>query len=724
MAEIPPSPQQNRVKALSQLSVQSAISPMLKQAAQVLITQLTGRQIQLTSGQQPVSLNKDGLQGKLQNNQGYQARISSQGQQSLLQFFSSESNLAAEKALLNTQQAQALARLPASLLSPLADTKLAAQAVSLNAVVLSKTSQQLSLMLATDNAKGQQITLPLPQTLADLKPGDLVELNIRQSGKQWQISIHRTAHITGQRAISQGEIKTISQGEIKATSESFSSDPKASPTTTPPAQQSAGLGSSAATSAAANQTPAEIKVAVNKVDLASLLQLVSNPAIGDQSQSPIVNQISKTALLQLIQRMPDRETKNLVKQLQSTTLENLPIQQLRSGKIQLTLQRPQAQLPLNASQLPALQAVNIPVNNTMPADAANAPFQSSQNPVTRVSLSRQMAPQSLETKMANRPAIEQIKPNISRQALSNHIHNMIRQLTPVADSPAQLFQQLNRIEQDLGQSLQGETKQWTEQVLQQIKSALPQAKETDANLVRQMMTTPAMPLSPLQIGSPAPTQGLLGGLMMLLQVSLAGRIQRQQPATQERLHQVIASLMGSAKTTATPKPGSRILQDMAQLEQKNQLLKSIGSMLASHQSNKLASAESSLQGQDVFYYALPVLSANGNAEDLELLVRREPEKQDQSEKAKRGGRTWALSMKLSVGGIGEMLAKARLKGDYLELDFYTSNKDLRNLRLNFLPLLNRRLESLGLAIGKSACQLGKIPESLQAHPYQILETQA
>jgi hypothetical protein len=121
------------------------------------------------------------------------------------------------------------------------------------------------------------------------------------------------------------------------------------------------------------------------------------------------------------------------------------------------------------------------------------------------------------------------------------------------------------------------------------------------------------------------------------------------------------------------------------------------------------------------YYVLP--SALGEQRrDIELLIKRQQDKDSSEEKAPPQSRAWQVSMKLDIADKGQVLAKARLKEKEVELDFYTSTDALKSLVFDFIPQLKIRLQSLGVQMTKHHCQLGKIPESLQRRPYHILET--
>lgn len=657
MADISPAAQQSLVNALKQLTSQSATPLAQRQALPVLVSQLAGQQLQLTSGQQSVSLHKNGLQGKLQNGQRYQLRISSQPQNNLLQFFHAKHSLAAEQTQLSQQQRQDLAKLAASLLTPSAANPISPQGVSLNAVVVHKGTTQISLLLAGDTVKQQAIQLPLPASLRGVNVAEQVLLTIQSLDGKWLLSL-QSANASGQ-------------------------------------------------------------IPLDNMDALNLLKLLANPQIRSQSahQDQAIATLNKTTLQQWAQQSPQRENKNLGKQLQSSPLQAVPIQQLADNKVQLTLLKAEAQLPLSAQQLTALKPINIPMQTTAVAAQAE-----SDSTVTLTYTHRQTA-----ALPSPAPQLAQLPPSISAEALSQHLQTLMRQLPGQSESASQLLQQLTQLEQTLPQNMTAAQQQETVPLLKQITAAIPQGKETDASLIKQMLTSSAMPISPTQLLTSAANQGLLGGLISLLQISLAARMQRQQPAAAERLSQAIASLLPSRKGSehaSIGKEKGKGLKEWASLEQKHQLLDNIARMLGSHQGNKMANADAALQGQDIFYYTLPGWSSNGKGQDTELLLRREKEPATKGKQTQGKSKAWLLTMKLTIGNPGEMLAKARLQGNNLQMDFYTSSNELKALVLTYTPMLTTRLHSLGITVDKTSCQLGKIPESLQQRPYQLLETQA
>jgi hypothetical protein len=153
------------------------------------------------------------------------------------------------------------------------------------------------------------------------------------------------------------------------------------------------------------------------------------------------------------------------------------------------------------------------------------------------------------------------------------------------------------------------------------------------------------------------------------------------------------------------------------------LMKEIGRLLSGHQTSKLNNAEQMIQGQETFYYNLPSV-LGGTFKDIELLIKREDNNKETAAVDTQGNKTWQLTMKLAVGELGELLTKAKLRSDTLEINFYASNETVKIQVMNYLPLLRRKLDSLGIEVSKSHCQLGKIPETLQQRPYHMFQAKA
>ncbi|WP_158966916.1 flagellar hook-length control protein FliK [Paraglaciecola sp. L3A3] len=303
------------------------------------------------------------------------------------------------------------------------------------------------------------------------------------------------------------------------------------------------------------------------------------------------------------------------------------------------------------------------------------------------------------------------------------IQQLLRVVQAKAEVPSISLQNIEKALTDaelVKQTPEQTNKQIIEQVLQQTKSALPQGKELDASNIKQLLTTPALNLTPTQLVSASTNQGFMSGLITVLQMSLSARLTRHQTSREEQVARVLSTILpasGQSKPSITAKG----LNEFLQLEQKHQLIREIGRLFSAHQANKFHNAEQLLQGQETFYYNLPTL-LNGAFKDIELLIKREENSKEQNEKGESVNKTWQLTMKLGIGELGELLTKAKLRPDNLEVNFYASNEAVKIQVMNYLPLLKRKLETLGIEVSKSQCQLGKIPESLQERPYHVFQT--
>lgn len=323
--------------------------------------------------------------------------------------------------------------------------------------------------------------------------------------------------------------------------------------------------------------------------------------------------------------------------------------------------------------------------------------------------------------------VPQMTTKVKAQAIEV-LHSLLRVVQARAEQPSESLTRIASALNDTQFIEEPGVKALKENVLEQIKKNVPQGKEQDANQIRQLLTNQALSLSATQIVSPVAGQGMLSGLVTLIQISLASRFARNQPHQSEKLSQGINSLFSSeasavsGKTNNSAPVNPKGLNEFAQLEQKHQILREISRLFAGHQSSKIGNAEQLLQGQDSFYYTLP--SAFGNKlHDIELLVRRESEsRKDGKENENDNNRIWHLTMKLSAGDLGELLTKAKLRQGTLELDFYTSNEQTKHQVMNYLPLFNKRLTALGIEVTKTQCQLGKIPDTLRQRPYHLLQT--
>jgi hypothetical protein len=310
---------------------------------------------------------------------------------------------------------------------------------------------------------------------------------------------------------------------------------------------------------------------------------------------------------------------------------------------------------------------------------------------------------------------------------ANIVQSLLRAVQAKAEIPANMLQSINKAMLDpefFKDAIDKPTKQIIEQITQQIRQALPQGKENDASQIRQLLNAPALNLSSVQMVSPTANQGMLAGLVTLLQMSLSARLMRTQTNRTEgivgALNSVLSNRNANAGSSATT---PKTLTDLSQLEQKHQLMREIGRLLAGHQTNKLSNAEQLLQGQESIYYNLPS-AMGGIIKNVELLIKREQQSKGKDSEPAPENKTWQLTMKLSVGEMGELLTKAKLRPDNLEIDFYASNEEVKIQVMNYLPLLRKKLESLGIEVSKSQCQLGKIPDTLQVRPHHVFQAKA
>ncbi len=265
----------------------------------------------------------------------------------------------------------------------------------------------------------------------------------------------------------------------------------------------------------------------------------------------------------------------------------------------------------------------------------------------------------------------------------------------------------------------------TQALLRYVRDQLPNtsaAQQTpiDAKTIQQLVGAP-LNNAPINALSPTAASGFLSGLVTLLQVTLASKLQRQSNKQASKMQDQIPDSIKSIVPNITSTQSAKLMQDFRQFDAKHTLSAEVAKMLFSHQNHKLKSIESSLQGQDQLYYALPNVF-DKNADDIELLVKRET-REDKNTQSAEGSSSWYLTMKLDVGPLGQMLAKTQLKDDEIKLQLYTSTTELKNKAYDMLPFLQRRLSALGINLTEKSCQLGKIPQQLKTEHYQVFETQ-
>ncbi|MBE1302135.1 MAG: hypothetical protein GJ680_19785 [Alteromonadaceae bacterium] len=317
---------------------------------------------------------------------------------------------------------------------------------------------------------------------------------------------------------------------------------------------------------------------------------------------------------------------------------------------------------------------------------------------------------------------------LNRPSLTEtQVQQLVKQLLAGTPSPApmkahlDLGIQLNELAQ---QSISSELKSQLNELKQTISPDTNRIINVQSEQIKQLLQAPTLPTTTNSIQSVVSnsSNSFVAGLVSLLQLSLGAKLSQQQPKLAEQTAQVLTTLLaGTSNLPNRSSVSSKNLREFSGLEQKKQLLKLAGELLNNHSQQKLNNAEKMVQGQEVFHYILPY--GQGQQEKpFELLIKREQERDKSTEKDKFSQSIWSLTMKLTVGEIGEALTKARIDGSKVDIDFYTSNAKLKDLILNFFPFLKKRLDVLGITMKMGKCEQGQIPESLQERPYQLLET--
>jgi len=241
-----------------------------------------------------------------------------------------------------------------------------------------------------------------------------------------------------------------------------------------------------------------------------------------------------------------------------------------------------------------------------------------------------------------------------------------------------------------------------------------------ASRIHALVNSPAIAVTPLTLTSPIAASNFVQGLVALLQLSLAGRALSRQPSLKAQIDSPDSIISKTITNTSGTAPSSRVAQDVANLDSRTNLLANLKTLLANHQHSKVAQAETRVQGQDSFFYALP--SVSQHYAPAELLVQREPDRQHEKEGKDGERRFWNVTMKLDIGDAGQLLAKSKIDTDTITIDLYTSNETVLTRVADTLPFLERRLADLGLNVEKMSFQRGHIPETLNKRPHQIFET--
>ncbi|MBT0585078.1 hypothetical protein [Alteromonas oceanisediminis] len=550
-------------------------------------------------------------------------------------------------------------------------------------VVIATQLNSVTLELRPPLGDLKQVSVPVDTQRAPLASGQVVNLHVQQNGSQWIVKL-----LTAQPSDSSAA-KPL-QGKLDAQH--------------PLPQQVV----KQALASASLTVPVTQKSALLNALLTALPQAKAN-VLSTLSELPAVTP-----------RLTLTQPENSTSALRASIVVQQPVSLLKSNQPVTQLDIPQ----LTAKQTAAVELATAPrlqqTLNTLFASLPDAPGATGRGTQEISSLLSSALQKSIS------PAAMSAAPAEHATDIKTQLQALIRTAYGQSGSSSESATALRQFMAVLAAS--------PEPALQQLSSSLSTSlapllatKFPDAAQLQSLFQLPAMPLSTTALNQVSTTNSLLTGLVTLIQLSLSGRLSRAQHPISERAQQSLTSLLtstGGNATAATPQAsGNRPAQEFAQLEQRQQLLRTLSKALGQHQANKLSGNEATTQGQEAFFYSLPSYSTSSQR-DIELLIKREKghREPENNEQTKHG--VWHLTMLFEVGDVGEMLSKCRLEDAELSLDIYTSNETLRDTVLNFMPLLKRRLAVFGLDVISSQCQLGKMPESLRPKPYQLLNTMA
>jgi hypothetical protein len=364
-----------------------------------------------------------------------------------------------------------------------------------------------------------------------------------------------------------------------------------------------------------------------------------------------------------------------------------------------------------------LQALQNQVAATLSAISSN---QSTAGESSKASaLLTQLASQLRELTVGSAAANKAITSNL--QSITQELG---KQSLLLSGSQTQALNNINNaINALLNESLEeagigSELRQLLKTVQEQIPKVDSIGTSIDARTIQNLLSTPLNP-PPINALTATAQGGFLSGLVTLLQVNLASKLQRQSNKQASKAQDLVPDLVKTLVPDISKVQSAKLMQDFRQFDSKHALSGEIAKILSSHQHHKLKSADSSLQGQDQLYYALPNL-LNPKADDIELLIKRES-RENKHAKSEQLASSWYLTMKLDVGELGQILAKTQLQESEIKLQLFTSTEALKIKALDTLPYLQRRLKSLGIELVEKSCQIGKVPKKLQPEHYHLFE---
>lgn len=690
MSDISLSTQQVLTQALKQLSASSA-APATKAGVEITVQHLVGNQTLLANqkNSRTLTVPHSSLQGKLSQNATYESRFSDKQGKPTIEFFAqnAKSAVASQIGSLNRQQLTRLIELPQTKILPSPSQLAKPIEATVKAISSSNISVALKNIVNLKNS-GQQVDIPLSGKLVsaaqNLKVGDIIGIILVPSATKGSVtlSIH--------------ENKPSERNNTQLTNlTNLSTIQKPLGDVTKSHEHSTHIGSAS-------------KLVAETIARSALLSPTTNieATLSSKAMAAVLGQIVMSSTKGSVSAM----------QLDSSAFVNMVRQNnaLFSGDLANKI------IASKTSELSLLTASSEQINL----------LAKTEKPIASI----QLAPELIvpakalltETKQTTRPdsvalPLDKVANNINVSKHIKEIHALLRKLQPITDSPSKAIHGIEQSSLSIKEVEQSSVKQLLETALGQIKQTIPSGKPDDAQNIKQILGGPAQLLSASHLVNANNASGMIGGLITLLQLTLAARLNREQP----QLTQRIASLLGFASpvTNSSSSQPSRVVQDLNQIQQKHQLLKEIGRLLAGHQTSKLNNAEQAIQGQESFYYLLPTNIGN-QFKDIELLIKRDKEQENTKIKEQEQAKAWHLTMKMDISDIGQLLSKAKIIDSGLELSFYSSNEQVKDRVVKFLPQLVSRLSHLGIEVIRSDCQLGKIPETLQKRPYHLFETQA
>ncbi|TDF39508.1 flagellar hook-length control protein FliK [Alteromonadaceae bacterium M269] len=690
-------PQQQLASALNQLAQASQNGQLNYQQLDTIVRQITSSQVVLARGDVEISLPRQQLRGELQAGGTYQTQLLPQQNanpqtnsaitsQPILRFLA-PSDLSLNVPLSRPQSQSLILSLPNTAIRQIADTSQIISGriiqVSANAITVdvSSTNATQAGIPASD-----RLVLNVPNALQNYSTGQNVQIRLNPENRQLSILLNATNQLSRNIPL------------LEATAQNLNS--QGNTTVTSPTSLLNVFSSRALNIPLLDVIPALKKAASTLSNNANFNSLNTHTATNLKVSSQEAN-------------VPRAE--NPSSRLSFTS--NGVLISTRVNTEQATLNQ------ITAPQLKQLKTLSITANQPNTAaekvDGANRPSRAVDNTVVGSNNNTPVSPTS-ETRSEN--FLRQLNTSGRSQEILNQVQTLIRHSRPLSEAPSKTLESIgnallenNLVEDPLLNKV-------VKDVKPQLSQGLPGSVSDGSEVVRQLLTLPPASLTSSSLSTPAPNNSLISGLVGLLQITLASRLAKSGAKSLERATQALAPILatpGIAKPTK--QQVAKSLNEISQADQKHALLKELGRFFVSHQNNKLSSIEQQLNGQEGLYYVLP--SALGEQrKDIELLIKRKQDEDGEKSKGDKNIRSWHINMKLDAGSKGELLAKARLREKEVEVDFYTSNNELKNLVLNFLPLLKKKLQELGIQLTKSQCQLGKIPASLQRKPYQILET--